>query len=377
MIDTPARLETVHEATTQAEREAIWAFRYRIYVEELGRKLVRADHARQWLRDAEDDKPYTTHLYTADADGITGVLRLRCWAPGKVPDKDFETFSMERFPGIEALATAESGRLMIAPSERGGLLRVALLRAAYEVAIGRHGVELAFLNCAPGLVRHYRKMGLHPYRGRLVATPDGIEVPLVLFATDLETLRGAGSMLLSVAERCLASGGRTSLDVSRFAHLLDGADMPLEVDRAAVWARIEERLRQPVGVRPTLLHALGPEILRKLSGEGLLLFVPATELLTEKGLRQREMFLVLDGLFEALDDGRHLRYVHAGDVIGEMAFLSTSGRRTASVRAVSDGRVLVLRRRFIAELRKHDPDSAAEILFNLARVLADRTGAVS
>jgi CRP-like cAMP-binding protein len=44
----------------------------------------------------------------------------------------------------------------------------------------------------------------------------------------------------------------------------------------------------------------------------------------------------------------------------------------ASVTAASDGQVLALRRRFVDELMKSDPACAAEILFGLARVLADR-----
>jgi CRP-like cAMP-binding protein len=61
-----------------------------------------------------------------------------------------------------------------------------------------------------------------------------------------------------------------------------------------------------------------------------------------------------------------------GDVIGEIGFFGSPGRRTASVTAASDGQVLVLRRHFVDELMKSDPACAAEVLFGLARVLADR-----
>ena len=44
----------------------------------------------------------------------------------------------------------------------------------------------------------------------------------------------------------------------------------------------------------------------------------------------------------------------------------------ASVTAASAGQVLVLRRHFVDELMKSDPACAAEVLFGLARVLADR-----
>jgi CRP-like cAMP-binding protein len=98
----------------------------------------------------------------------------------------------------------------------------------------------------------------------------------------------------------------------------------------------------------------------------------AGQLLTEKGLSQREIFVILDGVFEVHDGDRRLSVVGQGDVIGEIGFFRSSGRRAASVTAASDGQVLVLRRHFIDELMKNDPACAAEVLFGLARVLADR-----
>jgi len=104
----------------------------------------------------------------------------------------------------------------------------------------------------------------------------------------------------------------------------------------------------------------------------MLLSVPAGELLAAKGLTQRELFVIADGVFEVVDGDRRLRLLGEGDVIGETAFFSTAGRRTASVSAVSDGRVVVLRRADVDRMRQTDPVCAAELLFELARVQADR-----
>src|SRR6202161_19438 len=100
-------LDPVHIAETEEEREAVFRFRYSVYVEELGRKLGQADDRKGWVHDDEDDKPYTTLFYTTDDDGaLTGTTRLRHWRPGEVPDKDWTTFSMERFEGLPDLSTA-------------------------------------------------------------------------------------------------------------------------------------------------------------------------------------------------------------------------------------------------------------------------------
>jgi len=165
-------------------------------------------------------------------------------------------------------------------------------------------------------------------------------------------------------------GKRALVDVGRWARLLDADSAPVKFDSAAVWERVD-LLRQEAD-RPSMLEALSEDTVRKLSDKGFLMNVSSGQLLTEKGLAQREIFVILDGAFEVHDGDRRIALLGPGGVIGEIGFFGTSGRRIASVTAASDGQVLALRRRFVDELMKSDPACAAEILFGLARVLADR-----
>ena len=98
----------------------------------------------------------------------------------------------------------------------------------------------------------------------------------------------------------------------------------------------------------------------------------AGQLLTEQGIKQQDLFVVIEGALEVHDGDRRLRTIGPGEVIGEIGFFGTSGRRSASVTAVTDGQVLALPRSFIDVLRRDNPACAAEILFELARTLADR-----
>jgi Cyclic nucleotide-binding domain/Acetyltransferase (GNAT) domain len=365
-------LEPVHIAHTETERDAVFRFRYSVYVEELGRKLGNADHDARRVHDDEDDKPYTILLYTADDDGkLTGTIRVRHWRPGDVPEKDWTAFSMGRFDGLTEFGTAEVGRLMIKPDHRGQLGLVSIACALYQLAATELAVDVGFLNCATGLVRHYRLLGFRTYAGRLVPTPDGIEVPLVLFPGDRAYLEQMGSFLAPFYDVFYGASRRAPIDVARFASLLDADSTPVQVDSAAVWARVN-RVRGAAGRQPRTLDALSEETVRRFSEQGFLMKVPAGELLTEKGLAQQEIFLILDGTFEVHDGDRRLRVIGRGEVIGEVGFFGTSGRRSASVSAATEGQVLVLRRHFLDELRDSEPQIAAEILFELARALADR-----
>lgn len=365
-------LDQVHIAESEEEREAVFRFRYSVYAEELGRKLGNADHGRRRVHDEEDDKPYTILLYTADDEGsLTGTIRLRHWRPGEVPEKDWTTFSMERFDGLSELGVAEAGRLMIKPDRRGQLGIVSIACAMYQLAATELAVDVGFINCATGLVRHYRLLGFRTYAGRLVPTPDGIEVPLVLFPSDRSYLEQVSSFLAPFDDAFYGPGGRRRVAIDRYAPLLDADSAPVQVDPAAVWERVN-RLRGAQGPQPRLLDSLSEKTLRKFTDKGFVMKVPAGELLTEKGLAQQEIFVILDGTFDVHDGARRLRVVGRGEVIGEVGFFGTSGRRSASVSAATDGQVLVLRRHFLDELRDSDPAIAAEILFELARALADR-----
>ena len=368
-------LEPVYIAETQAEREAVFSFRYSVYGVELGRKLGNADHGRQRVHDEEDDQPYTTLLYTllttGDSDGqLTGTTRIRRWQPGQVPAQDWAAFSMERFEGLRDMPTAEIGRLMIEPGHRGQMGLVSMACAVYQLYAGELAADAGFINCAAGLVRHYRLLGFRTYAGQLVPTADGIEVPLVLIPSDRAYLEQAGSFVAPFADLFYGPGRRPPVDVGRWARLLDADSAPVRFDAAAVWERVS-RLRRADG-NPSILESLSEATVHKLSGQGFLMNVSAGQLLTEKGLNQREIFVILDGAFEVHDDDRRIALLGPGEVIGEVGFFGTSGRRMASVTAASDGQVLVLRRRFVDELMRSDPGCAAEVLFGLARVLADR-----
>jgi Cyclic nucleotide-binding domain len=193
----------------------------------------------------------------------------------------------------------------------------------------------------------------------------------VQIPSDRAYLEQVGSFVAPFADVFYGPGKRAPVDVARWARLLDADSAPVSFDPEAVWERVD-RLRQAADEHPSMLESLSEDTVRKLSGKGFLMNVSAGQLLTEKGLTQREIFVILDGAFEVHDGDRRLAVLGPGGVIGEIGFFGTSGRRIASVTAASDGQVLALRRRFVDELMKSDPACAAEILFGLARVLADR-----
>ena len=99
--------------------------------------------------------------------------------------------------------------------------------------------------------------------------------------------------------------------------------------------------------------------------------VQAGTLLSAEGVLAREVFIVLDGSVEVRDGARQLARFGRGKLIGAATLFSSSGRRRASIHACADSEVLILRGRFIDELRGEHPALAAEIVLELVRDLAD------
>jgi CRP-like cAMP-binding protein len=369
------KLDTVHKAETEKEREAIYRFRYQIYIEELKYNYA-ADHERKWLRQAEDDEPGTTLLYTGPTDDITSTVRVRAWKAGQVPPAVFQATSMDRFPGIEGLGVSHIGRMMIRRSLRGKLVLPSLLAGGYEFLVGERGADLAFLDCVPGIVRHYRQLGARPYGGRLIDLGYSPGIPLVIVLSDYAHLKRSGSIVAPLVKKYFGPGKRAPLDLAPYRHLFESEDVPVEFDPEKVWEALQDRLLASEEAIPTFVDALSPGALFHLSESGSLLAVKAGDLITRAGIGQREMFVILEGACEVEGAGRRLALLEKGDLFGEIAFFSEAGERTATVRALSDCRLLVLRQKFLEELTTNDPEAACQILLNVSRIMAERMGAM-
>ena len=364
--------ENVNIVTTQEEREAIYRFRYEVYVEELKRGYPEADHERRWLRDKDDEQDYTVNMYVGPPDQIAGAVRLLIWAAGEVPEDYYRMFSMEIFPGIEGLITAEIGRLMIRPTSRGKMVFSSLINTMYEHLVERDA-QLCFLYCVPGLVKYYRRnLGARPYGGRLVPAGSSVGIPMVVIISDSDFFAESGTTFSELSKQYFTTGKRPRLDVSRFSDVLEGESVPAELDETAVWEQFQHQLFESESSVPAFLSSLSPEAVRKLTSSGFILNLAAGDVVAKSGTEEREVYVILKGLFEVVRQDQRLATLEKGDLFGEIAFFTEAGQRSASVRAMSDGQVLVLRRNFLKELTHSDPEAGFQILSNMGRVMAHR-----
>jgi len=370
-----SKLEPVHRAATPEDREAVCRFRYKVYIEELKYNHPAADHERKRLWEPEDDAAESTILYTGTLADMTSTIRFTVWPPGKVPPEYFHKLSLELFPGIERLGVSYIGRLMIRRTLRGGIILPSLLRVGYEYMAGQAGADLGFVACVPGLVRHYRRLGAVPYAGRLVDMGFALGIPLLLPMSDAEHLRRLGSPVASLVKKYYGRGKRPAVDMAPYRHLISGEELPVEFDSEKVWQELQEQLVAEGG-GASFLDGLPPKTAKRLASSGFLLTFGVGDMVTKEGIDEREAYVVLDGAFEILRGGRRVGLLEKGDLFGEVAFFTEAGKRTASVRALTPGRVLVLRRRFLEQLAAEDAEAAYQVLLNMSRAMAERLASI-
>src|SRR5439155_12027405 len=129
----------VHQAATEAEREAIFRFRYSIYGQELQRDYPGMDRARGTLEQAEDRLPETRLYYTGTPPQISGTARARVW--DRPPPEIVEELSLQRLPPVKV---AYLERTMVRHSLRERLGMPAIIWHGYTFLM-REGVEVCVL----------------------------------------------------------------------------------------------------------------------------------------------------------------------------------------------------------------------------------------
>jgi predicted GNAT family N-acyltransferase len=146
-------------ATTQAELEELYRFRYSIYVEEMSRVQHDADHERKIISDKLDDSAH--NLLVVKANQLVGAVRMNFIGEGAIPYYyDFYRIG-EQF-GVTADNVCIITRLMIANSMRKTALAFRICMSVYEFCLQR-GIRYSFIDCNDHLVEFFKSFGWHYY----------------------------------------------------------------------------------------------------------------------------------------------------------------------------------------------------------------------
>ena len=360
-------------AETCAEKERIYAFRYQIYVDEMGKKkLACADASKKILRDDLDDDAV---LYYVEADGeLAGTLRVNIGAVPAVLSHYREPYRLDRFAEWEPSLLSFSSRLMVSKRLRGSRTLYHLLTAAYEVDL-RRGVRFDFCNCAPSLVDLYEHLGYRRYTDNFVDPEVGYRVPMVLVLRAGEHLEAVRSPFRRVL-RSFPSDARQDRPAAEWLDAAFPASHRIAewmLSDEDFWRLLASKLRAVPERKIPLLEGLTEDEAKELLHKGAVLKCRKGEKIIRESDVGSEMYVVLSGLIQVMSPtGKtSIAVFGRGQVVGEIGLL-LGCERSADVVAVEDTEVLVIDRSRLERLIRNAPGLASKALLNLCRMLCER-----
>jgi GNAT superfamily N-acetyltransferase len=186
----------VRSAVSVIDRRRVYAFAYRVLVDEMG---TATPHAHADLRRLEDPlDEVARQLYLTRGSTIEGCLRLMIGAGFALPDWLAEAYAFDIFSIFPQEALAFIDRLLVAREARTEGIEKLLLGTAYGTA-RTEGVRFAFTHSKPSQVDDYRRLGYRPLGAGFEHPELGFQLAHCLVLGDLKHLRSVGSPLATVA----------------------------------------------------------------------------------------------------------------------------------------------------------------------------------
>ncbi|MCK6570866.1 GNAT family N-acetyltransferase [Myxococcota bacterium] len=366
---------SIHTASTAAERERIFAFRYAVHAVELGKGGRGVDHDRRRLTDEADDAPGAVLLYAEDDDRLVGTIRVNFGGPEGLPEslrRTYGTHPLEDALGASRLSV--TSRFMVDPAYRGRTLASLLVLRLYGLGLER-GTLADFCMCEVPLLRLYYRLGYREYRDALRPDGIGLRVPLILTLQDRQHLARVESPFTHFLPEAVDDRGRTAGHAERCYGAFRPNTPLLQGDLRTLWAGLADALTRSVRPRPTLLDGFGAAELDAVFARGAPLHFHGRELVQPGQERRTGLGVILSGSVGVglpTGDGHHfLEILRPGDVFGESSPAPAGGRVTDLV-ALEPTRAVMLPPDLLERLERDAPALAFRLAHNLVTVLRQR-----
>jgi hypothetical protein len=338
------------EATTTAEREAVFRFWYSVYVEEMGRYRDTADHANRQLRDTEDD---ASRIFFARDDGVVVASYRLSWGGAGFSERQIRQYGLEPFLDElphEWLCIGE--RTMVAPSHRGGKVWAELAMLAGPVA-EELGAIVSFGACEPHLVSYYARFGNRPYASRQYWSEEsGYLIPIGA----LMRPERFGDTPPSCIQRILR--GESSVR--------NGDVIGTDAYRAELRAALA-----PLAGTQFLFSGLHDEEIGRACLNSSLITCAEGDQILRRGGTARNPFMVVSGDLEATSEGGRF-VLRPGSVFGESGWIGDTDRQADVHAAQEAATILALSLGTLRKLAETDPALHSRIMTNTTATLWER-----
>jgi predicted GNAT family N-acyltransferase len=358
----------IRRLTAHRQLEAMYKFRYSIYRNELGALIPEADQHNGQLTDLYDTIAFQ---YACLRNGnIMGSLRVFDCKDLEDPSPLATKYSLE--PALQEFgktAISFTGRLAVEQNARKAMLMVRLMQLATREARAR-GIRIAFFDCSAYLLPVYEGLGFRRYESPFNDPTYGLKFPLLFLLGDYSGLSQIASPLAEIAKEFgddeeasewyeQAYGGKQTAATSRGMESATALLNELRSDGENVLSLFSDFSHEEVTA-----------VLRKCA----IIHANKGDLIIRAGLNESFLFIILSGqvhVMNADDHQNHIATMGKGEFLGEIAFLTGSGR-TKDVMAAEPCDLLLINGEILHGIMERNNDIARKLFRNLSVTLAGR-----
>ncbi|MBP2656709.1 MAG: Cyclic nucleotide-binding domain protein [Firmicutes bacterium] len=348
---------SIAEAKSEAERQAIYRFRYQVLVNEMGRNIPGYIDKSKRVSDRLDS---WSHLFYAESQGqIIGTARVNVGGANDFPQEFYNIFQLGRFEQFCSQSNYLLGsKVIVAPKYRRTALFFRLMGKCYEVVRNYH-VQFSFGGCNPYLLPIYEQFGYRYFFPGFQDPGFGFIVPILLVGEDIEFYNVVRSPFLRIARKHPNSPAARAWLTENFSEALK-YPAGLLTSESERWEYIAAVVGDPLANLP-VLESFNEAEARCLLRVGSLIECRSGQQLIRWGDVCNELYILLAG--EMVVDDRYKRTWRAkqGDTVGEMGLFGQTHHQV-NVTAITDCKLLVISRFPFEKARRSMPEMAAKIL---------------
>ncbi|MCB1053109.1 MAG: cyclic nucleotide-binding domain-containing protein [Acidobacteria bacterium] len=310
----------------------------------------------------------SSHFFMKSPNGILASLRV---VPGPKANGSELRDALDTFKTKFTLSEmAILDEVYIDPEALPDLDLDKLMRDAYRACL-EAGVRFFFTACLPHLMPFFEHLGFRSFGDQTNASSLGYKVPMVLLTRDHGHLYELASPLYRTAKN-----SRDDDEARYWFRQEFGARAPVQpvrLEDAPFYQLMGSQLADHFRHRARIIQGLSQTAAQHFLKNAAQIKVPAGQFLVQKGQADHALFVIWEGLCHVRAEGQNtpLAVLGAGDIFGEMGFLS-GAPRCADVIAQTPVTVLRLSPDWLHNWMREEPTSAATILLNLAKILAQR-----
>jgi hypothetical protein len=352
---------TFGQAQTQDEIQAAQRVRYSVYVQELDRYHYAADDEHQRFAEVEDQTAWI--FYARDGDTIVGTGRLS-WGGYGFSERQIEQYQLDYFfDELPPDVIAVGERYAVLPEYRGMNL-LGGLSTVMRSPLEGNGVKILVGASEPHLLPMYMALGQRPYTTKNINSPEaGYLIPIMSCFPDAAALKGVGHRTHpNRVPECVARLFSGSSWIRG-----EAVSEPTEF-----WGDIHQTLEDLHGEQISAFDNFTDDEAQRCISHSTIIPCAAGDRVVKRGGAARNIFVVLEGLLVALDEGRIIGALSPGDVFGEMEFLLENKRSFDVDAATDDTRVLCLSEGTLRKMISEDAPVAAKLLANVSKMLCVR-----